>query len=221
MNKSLLFLSAAVAFTAASCNQDKQAATEAATSPSADTAVVVGDNNMDNDTAAYRTEASSLADRIAKDLNVTDTVVVTRIEKTYYTRGRRLNEINSRYSTDTTGRYAAQRLVNDETDSEVRTIVTNPTQYRTYETNRSSYYSGTPYSVTTTTTNTERNAAPAARRRGPAIEKYEQKANGETKIKYTNGTTVKIDKDGDRKVEYSNGVKVKRDADDGERKVKD
>jgi hypothetical protein len=220
MNKSLLFLSAAVAFTAASCNQDKPAAMDAATTPSADTAVVVGDNNLDNDTAAYRTEASSLADRIAQDLNVTDTVVVTRIEKTYYTRGRRLNEINTRYATDTTGRYAAQRLVNDETDREVRTIVTNPTQYRTYETNRSSYYAGTPYSVTTTTTTEERNAAPA-RRRGPAIEKYEQKANGETKIKYANGTTVKIDKDGDRKVEYPNGVKVKKDADDGERKVKD
>jgi hypothetical protein len=68
-------------------------------------------------------------------------------------------------------------------------------------------------------TATSASAAPA-RRRGPAIEKYEKKANGETKIKYANGKTVKIDKDGDTKVEYPSGRKVKRDADDGQVKVK-
>lgn len=211
MNKSLLFLSAAAAFSVASCTQDKPAAVDAATTPSADTAVVV---NSTTDTTAYRTDADALAARIAQDLKLTDTVVVTRIEKTYYTRGRRLNEVNTRYAADTTGRYAALREVNDNTDREVRTIITDPAQYRTYETNRTTYYSGTPYTVTTV-----ESSAPA-RRQGPSIEKYDKKKNGETKIVYSNGTTVKIDKDGDRKIEYPNGTKVKKDADDGERKVK-
>ncbi|GAB3232354.1 hypothetical protein GCM10027346_19560 [Hymenobacter seoulensis] len=228
MNKTLLFLSCAASLAVVSCNQDKQAAVDAATTPSADTAVVVRDGTMDTDadatatadTAAYRTEADRLADRIAQDLRLTDTVVVTRVEKTYYTRGRQLRDVETRYATDTTGRYAAQRAINDNTDREVRTYITDPNQYRTYETNRNSYYSGTPYSnATITTTTTEREAAPA-RRQGPSVVKYDKKANGETKIVYSNGKTVKVDKDGDRKVEYPSGTKVKRDADDGTTKIK-
>jgi hypothetical protein len=218
MNKSLLFLSAAATLAMASCNQDKPAAVDAATTPSADTAVVVNDGAMMTDTAAYRTEADQLASRIADDLKLTDTVVVTQVTKTYYTRGRRLNEVNTRYATDTTGRYAALRQINDDTDREVKTYVTEP-QYNTYASNRGAYYDGTPYSAATVTTTTTRETPPA-RRSGPSIVKYDKKANGETKIVYSNGKTVKIDKDGDTKVEYPNGTKVKRDADDGEVKVK-
>ncbi|RSK37306.1 T-complex 10 C-terminal domain-containing protein [Hymenobacter metallilatus] len=218
MNKSLLLLSAAASLAVASCTQDKPAAVDAATTPAADTAVVVDDTALNNDTAAYRTEADRLAARIADDLKLTDTVVVTQVTKTYYTRGRRLNEVNTRYATDTTGRYAALRQVNDETDRQVKTYVTEP-QYNTYASNRGTYYDGTPYTAATVTTTTTRETTPA--RRGPAVVKYDKKANGETKIVYSNGKTVKIDKDGDTKVEYRNGTKVKRDADDGQVKVKD
>jgi hypothetical protein len=219
MHKTLLFVSAAATLLAASCTQDKPAAVDAATTPSADTAVVV-DNAVD--TTAYRTDADQLAARVAEDLKLTDTVVVTQVTKTYYTRGRRLNEVNTRYATDTIGRYAALRQVNDETDQQVRTIVTDPNQYNTYSSNRGTYYAGTPYTVTETRVVEEERSAPApARRTGPSIVKYDKKKNGETKIVYSNGTTVKIDKDGDRKTEYSNGTKVKRDADDGKVKVKD
>ena len=212
MHKTLLFLSAAATLLAVSCTQDKPAAVDAATTPAADTAVVV------NDTAdTYRTDADALATRVANDLQLTDTVVVTRISKTYYTRGQRLNEANSRYATDTTGRYAALRTINDETDREVKTIV--PDQYDTYASNRSTYYDGTPYTTAVEAPAAARAATPA-RRRGPAIEKYSKKANGETKIVYANGKTVKIDKDGDTKVKHANGTKVKRDADDGQVKVK-
>jgi hypothetical protein len=214
MNKSLLFLSAAASLAVASCTQDKPAAVDAATTPAADTAVVVTNGTMTTDTAAYRTEADRLAARIADDLKLTDTVVVTQVTNTYYTRGRRLNEVNTRYATDTTGRYAALREVNDETDRQVKTYVTEP-QYNTYASNRGTYYDGTPYTATVVTT---RATTPA--RRGPAIVKYDKKKNGETKIVYANGKTVKIDKDGDTKVEYPNGTKVKRDADDGQVKVK-
>lgn len=215
MQKTLLLFSAAATLAATACTQDKPAAVDAATTPSADTAVVVSRDGAD--TAAYRTDADALAARVAEDLKLTDTVVVTRIEKTYYTRGRRLNEASTRYTTDTTGRYAALRAINDETDQQVRTII--PDQYDTYTSNRATYYDGTPYTAAAPAP-AAASAAEAPARRGPAIEKYEKKANGETKIKYANGKTVKIDKDGDTKVEYPNGTKVKRDADDGERKVK-
>jgi hypothetical protein len=228
MNKTLLFLSCAATLTAASCNQDKQAAVDAATTPSADTAVVARNSATtdvaaaDADTASYRTDADRLSDRIAQDLRLTDTVIVTKVQKTYYTRGRRMQEANTRYATDTTGRYATLRSINDETDRSVKTIVTNPAQYDTYTSNREAYYAGTPYTASTTTTEstttaTTRAATPA-RRRGPAIVKYERDG-GDVKIEYANGTKVKIDKDGERKTKFADGRKVKVD-DDGERKVK-
>ena len=223
MNKTLLFLSCAATLTAVSCNQDKQAAVDAATTPSADTAVVVRENAVattDTDTVAYRTEADRLSDRIAQDLRLTDTVVVTKVQKTYYTRGRRIQEANTRYAADTTGRYAALRSINDETDRSVKTIVTNPAQYNTYSSNRDAYYAGTPYTASETTveTTTRTTATPAPRRKGPAIVKYERDG-GDVKIEYANGTKVKIDEDGERKTKYSSGRKVKVD-EDGERKVK-
>ncbi|QJX46403.1 hypothetical protein HMJ29_05415 [Hymenobacter taeanensis] len=224
MNKTLLLLSCAATLGAASCNQNKEAAVDAATTPSADTAVVVRDNATDiaatgSDTAAYLTEADRIADRIAQDLRLTDTVVVTRVQKTYYTRGRRIQQANTQYATDTTGRYAALRSINDETDRSVKTIVTDPAQYNTYTSNRDAYYAGTPYTPSTTeTTTTTTRASTPARRRGPAIVKYERDG-GDVKIEYANGTKVKIDKDGERKTKFASGRKVKVD-DDGERKVK-
>ena len=91
-----LLLAATAAAAATSCTQDNKAAQEAATTPAADTAVVVRNDaasvDATADTAAYRTDADRLTDRIAQDLRLTDTVVVTRIERTYYTRGPRLRD---------------------------------------------------------------------------------------------------------------------------------
>jgi hypothetical protein len=219
MNTKLLLLAAAATLATAACQQEKPSEIAAAV-PGAtrDTAVVV------SDTIAYRNDARRMADRVTQDVHLTDEAARRRIENTYYTRNQRLGEIETRYSTDTVGRYTAYRTLNDDTDREIRTVITEPRQYRTYETNRSTYYSGSPYTssaTTTTTTSTSATGTSSSRpaRRGPRIVKYE-KDGGKTKIEYSNGTTVKIDKDGDRKVKYPNGTKVKRDADDGEVKVK-
>lgn len=216
MKRNLLLLAAAasVALTTA-CNQDKPAAVDAATTPSADTAVVVNDT-IDN--PIYQDQAYRTADQVAADLGVnTDTVKVRRLRTTYYTRAQRLSDLDD--AADTVGRYATVRQINTDTDSEVRTIVNDDAKYRTYETNRTRYYSDGS-AVTTTTTTTTEEPARRPRRRGPRIVKYERKG-GDVKIVYSNGTTVKIDKDGDRKIEYADGMKVKRDADDGQVKVKD
>ncbi|UYZ57954.1 T-complex 10 C-terminal domain-containing protein [Hymenobacter latericus] len=223
-NTLLLFAGAATLALSTACNRDKPAAVDAAATPSADTAVVVDD---DADMTVYQDQANRTADQVAADLGVSDTAKVRRFRNTYYTRAQRIGDLDAQYETDTAGRYAATRQIDTDTDTEVRTILGDDAQYRTYETNRSRYYgSGTnagtasTTTVTTTTTTTETAPARPARRRQPRIVKYENK-NGEVKIVYANGTTVKIDKDGDRKVEYANGTKVKRDADDGEVKVKD
>lgn len=212
MNKSLLLLSAAASLAVASCNQDKQAAVDAATTPSADTAVVV------NDDMAYRADADRVVSQVAEDLDLDDTVAVSTIGQGYYDRGRRFAEVNNQYTTDTTGRYMAQRAINDETDTRVKGVVTTD-QYNTYTANRGTYYAGTPYTTTVVV------AAPAAtmpaKPAGPTVVKREKRLGGDTKITYSNGKVVKIDKDGDTKVKYSDGTKVKTDADDGNRKVKD
>lgn len=216
MKRNFLLLAAAasLALTTA-CNQDKPAAVDAATTPAADTAVVVDD---DADLTIYQDQANRTADQVAADLGYqNDTARVRRLRTTYYTRAQRLGDLDA--ADDTTGRYTTVRQINTDTDEEVRTIVGDDAKYRTYETNRSRYYgNGSSTETTTTTTTTETTRRP--RRRGPRIVKYEREG-GDVKIVYSNGTTVKIDKDGDRKIEYADGMKVKRDADDGQVKVKD
>ncbi|PJJ53278.1 T-complex 10 C-terminal domain-containing protein [Hymenobacter chitinivorans] len=219
MKNTLLLLSCAAALTlGSSCNRDKAAAVDAAQTPSADTAVVA-----DND-VIYRDQGNRVADMVTTDLGITDTAQVRQVRRVYYTRAQRLGELKSRYISDTTGQYVATRQVDTDTDNEIKTVFNDETRYNTYQSNRTRYY-GSGYddgtTVTTTTETTTTTAAPARpARRGPRMVEYEKKKNGETKIEYSNGKTVKIDKDGDTKVEYPSGTKVKRDADDGQVKIK-
>lgn len=222
MKNTLLLLSTAAALTlGSSCNRDKAAAVDAAQTPSADTAVVA-----DND-VIYRDQGYRVADQVTTDLGITDTAQVRQVRRVYYTRAQRLGELQSRYTTDTTGQYVAMRQVDTDTDNEIRTVFNDDARYNTYQSNRTRYYGsgygddGTEVTTTTTETTTSTAAAPTRpARRGPRIVKYDRDKNGETKIKYANGKTVKIDADGDTKVEYPSGTKVKRDADDGEVKIK-
>lgn len=219
MNTKLLSLLAAASLATASCTQDKPAAETAATNamPSAtdDTAVVVPD------TIAYRTDARHTADRVAQDLSLTDEAVKRRLENTYYTRANRIGEANTRYRTDTTGRYAAIRQANDEADVEVRSSLNNPTYYSTYSTNRSSYGDG-PYSLApvrvenATTTTTTRSSRVG---QGSGVKKMEHQDDGDHKTKYENGAKVKRSADGSVKIKRADGTKIKID-EDGNRTVK-
>jgi len=207
MNTKLLGLLAAAALATASCTQDKPAAETAATNamPSAteNTAVVVPD------TLAYREEARRTADRVAQDLSLTDSTVKRRLETTYYTRATRIGEANTRYATDTTGRYQALLSANDQADEEVRTTLNNPTYYNTYTANRASYGDG-PYSLRA-----------MARRvgEGSGVKKMENERDGDSKVKYNNGAKVKRDDDGSMKIKRADGTKIKID-EDGNRTVK-
>ncbi|SHJ14450.1 hypothetical protein SAMN02745146_2427 [Hymenobacter daecheongensis DSM 21074] len=222
----ILLTAAAGALTTAACTQDKkvETTTTTTTAPTAgDTAIVV--NNADAD---YQDRADRIANRFANDMSLTDSVVVTKVRTVYYNRARNLGNLNQQYATDTAGRYAAARAVNVQADNDLRTALNSPDKYRQYETNRLNYaderyVSGDPEPVTVTTTTTT-TAAPApvsrVRTSGPrkAVKKLENDDDSH-KVKYTDGSKRKVEKDGDIKIKRADGTKVKIDA-DGERTVK-
>lgn len=211
MNLKLLGLLAAASLAATACSQEKTTETVTTTpATGSNTAVVVPD------TMAAYDDARRLSARVAEDLKLTDTVVVTRIEKTYYTRGRRLGELQTRYATDTTGRYAAIRQANDQADAEVRTALNNAEYYNTYSANRAAYGDG-PYSLAPAHVAPVRRANGVSQ--GTAIKKLEREGDGARKTKYLNDAKVKVDDDGSRKVKLSNGTIIKTD-EHGNRKVK-
>ncbi|GAA4055996.1 hypothetical protein GCM10022409_49110 [Hymenobacter glaciei] len=222
MNIKILGLMAATALATASCTQDKKVETTTATTPETVTTTTTTTTTVD--TVAVHDEARRLAARMAEDLKLSDPAVVTRIERTYYTRGQRLGEANNRYVSDTVGRYAALRQINDEADTEIRTDLNNPGYYNTYSTNRANYGDG-PYSLApgTVTTTSATTSANTTRRgtvgQGSGVKKVDNEEDGDRKTKYMNGAKVKRDDDGSVKIKMANGTKVKID-ENGNRTVK-
>ncbi|SFQ67120.1 hypothetical protein [Hymenobacter arizonensis] len=213
MNTKLLGLLVAATLATAACQQEKTV--ETTTTTEADTAVVTTDD------VSARDDARRLASRVAEDLKLTDTAAVTRIERTYYTRSQTMRNLETRYASDTTGRYLAMREANDRADEEVRTTLNNPAYYNTYSANRANYGDG-PYTLSTTTAaapraTTGRNTSSIGQ--GSGIKKMEREADGDSKTKYRNGAKVKVDDDGSRKIKMADGTKIKID-EDGNRKVK-
>jgi len=141
MNTRFLLLAAAAAFATASCSQEKKTETTETTTVPGGEATTTTTTTVD--TAAYRTSADALANQVTTDLNATDAAVKTRLQTAYYNRARTLRNLEA--MPDTTGRYAAIKAVNDQTTSEVKTIV-DPAQYKTYTTSQGTYYSG-PYTA--------------------------------------------------------------------------
>jgi hypothetical protein len=215
MNFKLLGLMAA-ALATASCTQDKKVETTTTTTPEVTTTTTT---TTTVDTMAASDDARRMAARVAEDLKLTDTVVVRRIERTYYTRGRKLNALQTQYATDTTGRYAAIRQANDEADNAIRADLNNPAYYNTYAANRANYGEG-PYSLvpgTVTTTTTHRTGGSLGQ--GSGVKKLENQNDGDHKVKYENGAKIKRNDDGSVKIKRADGTKIKID-ENGNRTVK-
>jgi hypothetical protein len=161
--------------------------------------------------------ADDLAGRVAADLHNSDMAFKNRLQQVYYTRGRALRNIDNRYMTDTTGRYAAVKAVNDQTSSTVKTIVP-AAEYGTYTSNAGNYYAG-PYTTTTTTTTTTTKPGLSARvGQGSGVKKLENKDDSH-KVKYENGAKIKRSDDGSVKIKRADGTKIKID-ENGHRTVK-
>jgi hypothetical protein len=200
MNTKLLLLAAA-ALATASCSEKKTETVETTTTPPAPVATI--------DTTSYRTSAETLASQVAADLKATDEAVKTRLQNVYYTRGRALRDLDTKYATDTTGRYAALRAINDQTTSEVKTIVA-PAQYQTYTTSQGTYYGG-PYTAAAVAATAAKPSLGARVGQGTAIKKLEREGDGDHKVKYENGAKIKRDDDGSVKIKRADGTKIKID----------
>jgi len=219
MNTKLLLLAAAAAFATSSCSQEKKETTETTTTPAGEQTTTTTTTTT-VDTAAYRSEADALAARVATDMQATDAAVKTRLQNVYYSRGRALRDLDTRYASDTAGRYAALRAANDQTTSEVKSIVT-PTQYQAYTASQGTYYGG-PYTAAAAAA---ASAKPARRAslgarvgQGSGIKKMEVDAD-DHKVKYQNGAKIKRSDDGSIKIKQADGTKIKID-EHGNRTVK-
>ena len=215
MTTKFILLASAAAFTFASCSQDAKTTETTTTLPAGtDTTQVAA-----VDTLAYRNAANTLATRVASELNAADTALPTKLRPIYYTRGRALRDIETRYATDTVGRYAALKAANDQASNAVKTTVTAP-EYKTYTSNAGNYYAG-PYTATTLAVAKATETKPSLGARvgkGSGVKKLENSAD-EGKVKYNNGAKIKRSDDGSLKIKRADGTKVKID-ENGHRTVK-
>lgn len=211
MKKTLLLLSAAAAFTLGSCSENQPAET---TTTTTDTTMTTATTTGSMD---YSPEAvNSRADRMANDMATSmkfDDATRTRVRDIYVTRGQRMAELNQKYMTDTMGMAAARRDVYNNTDTEMKTVFTDPTQYSAYESSRSNYYddrymdSGSMGSSDNMSTGSS-----SADMNGSEVDKM--------KMKGEDGSKLKVKADGDVKMKDAEGNKAKMDADDGTVKMK-
>jgi hypothetical protein len=211
MNTKLLALAAAATLATAACSHEKTAETTATMDPG--TATVTETTTTTVDTAAYRSEADMMANRVAQDLKITDPTVIERVKTVYYTRGRKLNT----YTTDTTGRYAALKAANDETTAAMSTAL-DDAQYNTYTSHLNDYYAGQPYTVVVVGSKPRRSLEQRVGG-GATVTKLEREEDGDKKTKFANGAKVKRDDDGSIKIKRADGTKIKID-ENGNRTVK-
>jgi hypothetical protein len=207
MKKTLLLLSAAAAFTFSACSENKTAETTTATEGMTTTTTTTT-------TTAYSPDAiERRADRIVEAMAAKmkfDDATRTKVRTIYVTRGQRIAELQSKYATDTTGMGAAMRGVYTDTDTEMKTIFTDPTQYSAYETSRMDYMDDRYMDDSNMSTSS---SADMSGTEGGSME-------AGSKMKGEDGSKVKVQADGDVKIKDAEGNKMKVDGDDGTMKMK-
>ena len=219
MKNSLLILAGAAALSLASCSQEKT--TEVNTVPADGTMTTTTTTTTGPMTdAQIESRAQRIADKMVADMKITDEATKTKIRTVYVNRYKRINELRTKYTTDTTGMAAAMRDANKAQDQEFKVIFVNPTQYQAYESSRSTYddsnymddnasmsstdttSSGTmtPSSTTTqTSTTTTTDAGTGAGTMGAT----KMKAKGE------DGSKIKVKENGKIKTKDADGTKMK------------
>ena len=221
MKNSLLILAGAAALSLASCSQEKTI--ETTTTPADGmTTTTTTTTTAPMSEADMEARAQRIADKMVADMKITDEAIKTKIRTVYVNRYKRMNEMQTKYATDTTGMGAARREAMMATDAEFKTVFTDPAQYKTYETGRMSYYemenqdqstaAGTddinPSTMTDASTAGDNTGAGAMS--GNDVGKVKVKADGDIKIKDADGNKTKIDgDDGTVKTKLENGEKSK------------
>ena len=208
MKKTLLFLSAAAAFSLGSCSENKTTETAVATDGMTTTTTTTT-SQMD-----YSPEAiNSRADRMANDMATSmkfDDATRMKVRDIYATRGQRMAEMNQKYMTDTMGMAAARRDVYMNTDTEMKSVFTDPTQYSAYESSRMNYMDDRYMDNNTMSASTDMSSS----------DNMTDGMEAGSKMKGDDGSKLKVKADGDVKMKDAEGNKAKMDADDGTVKMK-
>ena len=212
MKNSLLMLAGAAALSLASCSQEKT--TEVTTAPAdGTTTTTTTSTTTPMSEADIQARAQRVADKMVADMKITDEAMKTKIRTVYVNRYNRVNEVRTKYGTDTTGMAASMREANMSTDTEFKSVFTNPAQYQAYETSRTTYYGedNTPMdsmsSSDMSNTSDMSTSAPAS-----------SDMSGSSMS--ADGGKVKVKADGDVKIKDAEGNKLKIDGDDGTLKEK-
>ena len=224
MKNSLLLFVGAAALSLASCSQEKTTDTTTTTAPADATAVVMPD------TAAYRTRSSRVSEKFITDMKITDPAMQGKVRTAYYNRSKRYGEMKSKYSSDTTGMAAAMRQYNTDTDTEFQSVLTDPAQYQSYQSSRTTYdesnYMDDASSSTTMPADNSTDMS-ASTDMGAGVDKSKTKLEDGSKAKLKDDGTVKtkgdINSDAalkDSKTKFDDGSKVKVKG-DGTVKLKD
>jgi len=226
MKNSLLLLVGAAALSLASCSQEKTAdtTTTTTTAPADATAVAMPD------TASYRTRSSRVSEKFITDMKITDPAMQSKVRTAYYNRSKRYGEMTSKYASDTTGMAAAMRQYNTDTDTEFQGVLTDPAQYQSYQSSRSTYDESNYMDDASSST-----TMPADNSTASSTDMTSDAAVKESKTKMENGAKIKLKDDGtvktkgdltdaeqlkDSKTKLEDGTKIKLKG-DGTVKVKD
>ena len=214
MKNSLFILAGAAAFSLASCSQEK--ATEVTTVPVAANGATTTTTSTSTTTTAPESEAviearaQRIADKMVANMKISDAATKTKIRTVYVERAKRMNEVKTKYVTDTTGMAAAIREAVANTDAEFKTIFVDPTQYQAYESSRSTY-DDSNY-MDDTSISTPDNTSTDAMSSGTATDNtMSTDATGATKMKakYEDGSKLKVKENGKMKIKDADGAKIK------------
>jgi hypothetical protein len=227
MKNSLLLFVGAAALSLASCSQEKTADTTTTTTTPADaTAVAMPD------TASYRSRSNRVSEKFITDMKITDPAMQGKIRTAYYNRSKRYGEMKSKYASDTTGMAGAMRQYNTDTDTEFQSVITDPAQYQSYQSSRSTYdesnyMDDASSSSATPADNSGAMSSSTDMTSGAAVKESKTKMENGAKIKLKDDGTVKTKGDlqnaeelKDSKTKLEDGTKIKIKG-DGTVKVKD
>lgn len=216
MKNSLFILASVIALSLASCSQEK--ATEVTTTPVAANGTTTTTTSTSTSTtttapeseAVIEARAQRIADKMVANMKISDAATKTKIRTVYVERAKRMNEVKTKYATDTTGMAAATREAVANTDAEFKTIFVDPTQYQAYESSRSTY-DDSNY-MDDKSISTPDNVSTDAMSSGTATDNtMSTDAMGATKIKakYEDGSKLKVKENGKMKIKDADGAKIK------------
>ncbi|RZL06219.1 MAG: hypothetical protein EOO62_19335 [Hymenobacter sp.] len=224
MKSSVLLFAGFAALSLGACSSNNTDSTTA-TTPADPSAMATSATTTTTSDETYHSRGNRMADKFASDMKITDDATKEKLRTAYYNRSKRYGEMHSKYASDTTGMGAAMRQYNTDTDTEFQGVLSNPDQYKSYQSSRSTYDEASNMdtadqgaaassatmpdassSSTTTTTSTNgsdmsSNSDMSGSGGGAAVKS--------SKTKLEDGSKVKVKDDGTVKLKDSDGSKTK------------